>query len=112
MKRRHLAWTLILGSWASAATAQTIPPEGYKPPPDAPWTFDAVVEPTARVTDTALGAGQGVSIRDGKVYAHGDVRNPAPRVEMIIEYTMDLKPTGRQVRLARGTSLSSSTRPA
>jgi hypothetical protein len=84
-----LAWMPLVGC------AQT-------PPPDGDWTSDAVIEATKTVTDLGLGAVQGVVVRDGKVYAYGDVFSAAPRVGVIREYDMDLKPTGRVVWLRKG----------
>jgi hypothetical protein len=49
-----------------------------------------------------LGAVQGVVVRDGKVYAFGDVFQARPRVGVFREYTRALEPTGRVVWLRRG----------
>ncbi len=75
-----------------AATAQT-------PPPDASWTADAAVENPRVVTDAKLGACQGIAVRDGRIYAYGDVYSVKPRVGVIREYDMELIPTGREVWL-------------
>ena len=85
------------------APAQTAPHPSLSPtpPPDAPWTADAVVDRATTATDEGLGAAQGVAIRDGKVYAYGDVRRPGPRVGVIREYGLDLRPTGRAVWLRK-----------
>ena len=40
-------------------------------------------------------------MRDGRIYAYGDVHSARPRVGIIREYDMDLKPTGREVWLRR-----------
>ncbi len=48
-----------------------------------------------------LGAMQGVSFRDGKVYLFGDVWDAKPRVGVIREYTTNYEPTGRVVWLRR-----------
>jgi hypothetical protein len=77
---------------ASAARPQT-------PPPDASWTADAEVENPRIVTDAKLGACQGIAVRDGRIYAYGDVYSVKPRVGVIREYDMDLNPTGREVWL-------------
>ncbi len=92
----------ICGFEASAGAQQVPTVAEHVPPPDATWTADAVVEPTLTVTDATLGAGQGVLVRDGKVYAFGDVYNAKPRVGVIREYSLDLKPTGRTVWLRSG----------
>ena len=53
------------------------------------------------VSDEQLGAAQGVSYRQDRLYFYGDVYLAKPRVGIIREYTLDLKPTGRDIRLAR-----------
>ena len=82
--------------------AQQVPPKAYQPPPDGTWTADAEVAQARTVTDAGLGAAQGVAVRDGKVYAYGDVHSASPRVGVIREYDLDLKPTGRVVWLRKG----------
>ena len=49
------------------------------PPPDGEWTANAVLAETRAITDLGLGAVQGVVVRDGKVYAYGDVFSAKPR---------------------------------
>jgi hypothetical protein len=104
---------LILGCLAWAAMASPLlgqaprppretPSTAPQPPPDGAWTADAVVENQATATDAGLGAAQGVAVRDGKVYAYGDVFLAAPRVGVIREYDLNLKPTGRVVWLRKG----------
>lgn len=78
------------------------PARGQEVPGDATWTADAAVAVERAATDPGLGATQGVVARDGKVYAYGDVREPAPRVGVIREYGPDLAPTGRVVWLRQG----------
>ncbi|WP_422929612.1 hypothetical protein [Singulisphaera sp. PoT] len=75
-----------------------------QPPPDGEWTADAVVAEARAVTDNTLGAAQGVAVREGKIYAYGDVHTVTPRVGVIREFGMDLAPTGRVVWLRRGGS--------
>jgi hypothetical protein len=74
-----------------------VAPQG--PPPDGSWTADASVENATKATDEKLGACQGIAIRDGRIYAYGDVYSAKPRVGVIREYDVDLKPTGREVWL-------------
>jgi hypothetical protein len=91
-------------AWIMAAAGQepvSLAPGAHVPPPDAEWTADAVLEGARSVTLPDLGAAQGVAVRDGKVYAYGDVWSASPRVGVIREYDMDLKPTGRAVWLRR-----------
>jgi hypothetical protein len=78
------------------------PARSQVPPPDASWTADATVENARKVTDQKLGACQGIAVRDGRIYAYGDVYSATPRVGVIREYDMGLKPTGREVWLRRG----------
>jgi hypothetical protein len=83
---------LLLTSWSVARS---------QPPVDADWQANAKVDDIRTVSDPELGAAQGVSYRDGKLYFYGDVHQAKPRVGIIREYTLDLKPTGRDIRLAR-----------
>ena len=104
VSRRIGPIALILAMAPAVAPAQVAAHPGLSPtpPPDAPWTADAVVEQARTATDEALGAAQGVVVRDGKVYAYGDVHRASPRVGVIREYGLDLKPTGRAVWLRKG----------
>jgi len=68
-------------------------------PPDGSWEANAILEKPLSLTVEGLGAMQGVSFRDGKVYLYGDVWDANPRVGIIREYTTDYKPTGRVVWL-------------
>jgi hypothetical protein len=100
--RRWLLASLIILS-ASSLSGQQVPTAAqHVPPPDGTWTFDAVVDQASVVTDSTLGAGQGVAVRDGKLYAYGDVWSADPRTGVIREYDLDLKPTGRTVWLRKG----------
>jgi hypothetical protein len=90
-------WLLsLVGSVAVVATALT-----PVPPPDTFWTANARIEVTRSLTDPELGAVQGVVLRDGRIYAYGDVFRSSARVGVIREYDRDLKATGRMVRLSR-----------
>jgi hypothetical protein len=71
-------------------------------PPDGTWEANAVLQKQTTLTIEGLGAMQGVSFRDGKVYLYGDVWSAKPRVGMIREYNDDYQPTGRVVKLCRG----------
>ena len=73
-----------------------------QPPPDGAWTANAEVAEARTVTDTRLGAAQGVATHAEMVYFYGDDYNANPRVGVIREYDRNLKPTGREVRLTRG----------
>jgi hypothetical protein len=78
------------------------PVAAQQPEPDATWTADADLDVEKSITDTGLGAVQGVVARDGKVYAYGDVFRAEPRVGVIREYTEHFEPTRRVVWLRRG----------
>jgi hypothetical protein len=93
---RKITWcgSLFLLLAAVPLTAQA--------PPDADWTANAVLERPEEATLPGLGAAQGVSFYDGKVYLYGDVYDVKPRVGVIREYTPGLKPTGRVVWLRKG----------
>jgi hypothetical protein len=71
-------------------------------PPDATWTTNAELANAKALTMEGLGAMQGVSFHDGKVYLYGDVWDAKPRVGVIREYTLDYQPTGRVVWLRKG----------
>jgi hypothetical protein len=83
-----LAWLAVLGLPA-------------QPPPDGSWKANAILDSPTTLTVEGLGAMQGVSFRDGKVYLYGDVWDARPRVGVIREFTADYKPTGRAVWLRR-----------
>jgi len=97
---------ITAGRDARSTTANQEPPPAavakYQPPPDGTWTADAEVAEARTFTDPALGAAQGVAVRDGKVYAYGDVYSASPRMGVMREYDQNLAPTGRQVKLGRG----------
>ena len=90
---------LALLAWLGVAGAQ--PKPAHTPPPDGEWTANAVLTQSRAVTDLGLGAVQGVVVRDGKIYAYGDVVSAKPRVGVIREYNLELNPTGRVVWLRR-----------
>jgi hypothetical protein len=71
------------------------------PEPDFPWTADAVLVKQRQLTLEGLGAAQGATLFDGKVYLYGDVYDARPRVGVIREYTANLEPTGRVLWLRR-----------
>jgi hypothetical protein len=77
-------------------------PVTAQPPPDASWMANADLQKTKTLTMEGLGAMQGISFHDGKVYLYGDVWNVRPRVGVIREYTRDYEPTGRVIWLRQG----------
>jgi hypothetical protein len=90
-------WLLgLFGSITVAATALT-----QVPPRDTFWTANARIEVTRSLTDPELGAVQGVVLRDGRIYAYGDVFRAAARVGVIREYDQELNATGRMIRLTK-----------
>jgi hypothetical protein len=86
---------LLLWSFLPASGSST------EPPPDGVWDANAELEKSVSRTVQGLGAMQGVSFYEGKVYLYGDVWDAKPRVGVIREYTSDYQPTGRVVWLRR-----------
>jgi len=72
-----------------------------QPPIDADWKANAKIDNLRVVSDQQLGAAQGVSYRQDRLYFYGDVYSAKPRVGIIREYTLNLEPTHRDIRLAR-----------
>jgi hypothetical protein len=104
-RRRGPARVVAAGSaWLVASCFLAFPAQApsQQPPPDATWLADAAIEVKRSITDMGLGAVQGAVIRDGKIYAYGDVFHARPRVGVIREYSESLQPTGRVVWLRRG----------
>ena len=89
-----LALSLVLFLAAS-------PTEHVQAPLDGDWTANARIDEMRVANDPDLGAAQGVSFHQDRLYFYGDVHQAKPRVGIIREYTLDLKPTGRDIRLAR-----------
>jgi hypothetical protein len=71
------------------------------PPPDKEWVLNAKLDTLRTATEPQLGAVQGVAVRDGKIYAYGDVYSARPRVGVMREYTTEFAPTGRYVWLSQ-----------
>jgi hypothetical protein len=74
---------------------------GMAAEPDGTWESNAALEKTVARTVEGLGAMQGVSFYDGKVYLYGDVYDAKPRVGVIREYTTEYQATGRVVWLRK-----------
>lgn len=72
-----------------------------QPSIDADWKANAKIDNLRVVSDGQLGAAQGVSYRQDRLYFYGDVYAAKPRVGIIREYTLNLEPTRRDIRLAR-----------
>src|SRR6516225_4193359 len=89
----HMAIVLGLLSPGTVVQAQA--------PAKTAWKANAELRNIQRRTMEGLGAMQGVSFLDGKVYLYGDVWDAKPRVGVIREYSLDYKPTGRVVWLRR-----------
>ncbi len=98
--RRLHRWQIVLGLLACSVLINTS--SAQQPPPDATWVADAALDVERSITDIGLGAVQGVVVRDGKIYAYGDVYQAQPRVGVIREYNERLESTGRVVWLRRG----------
>ena len=92
---------VVVRSLAIAALFSSLAAVCAQPPIDADWRANATIDSLRIVSDEQLGAAQGVSYRQDRLYFYGDVYLAKPRVGIIREYTLDLKPTGRDIRLAR-----------
>ena len=93
--RNHSGWIHLFGVlWFSVSFAQA-----GTPPADAEWIANATLKQPRILTITNVGACQGVSLYDGKIYLYGDVHDAKPRVGVIREYDINMKPTGRHVWL-------------
>ncbi len=99
MKCKHVQ----TGIWFLAVIATLVAerPVTAQRPVDADWTANATIDDLQIASDPQLGAAQGVSYRHDRLYFYGDVYQAKPRVGVIREYGLDLKPTGRDIRLAR-----------
>ena len=95
-RRQTFVWILAVIA-AHAAWRPVI----AQPPVDADWMGNATIDDLHIATDSQLGDAQGVSYRQDRLYFYGDVRQAKPRVGIIREYTLDLKPTGRDIHLTR-----------
>ena len=91
---RRICSLMVLALLASAAA-------GAGSPIDADWQANAKIDNLRVVSDERLGAAQGVSYRNARLYFYGDVGAVTPRAGIIREYTLDLKPSGRNICLAR-----------
>ncbi len=91
-----------IAAWIVAWFVLVVQTACQKPQLEATWMTNAVLDVDRSVTDTGLGAVQGVVVRDGRVYAYGDVALAQARVGVIREYTEHLETTGRAVWLRRG----------
>ncbi len=63
------------------------------------WKSNATLSNIQKFTVPEIGACQGVAIVNNKLYFYGDRYDVTPRQGIIKEYTLDMKPTGRQLWL-------------
>ena len=66
-----------------------------------PWNVNAEVQRVCTVVDQEVGAGQGVTRFGDRLYVYGDLVFARPRVGVIKEFDLELRPTGRSIRLMR-----------
>ena len=99
--RRYNPFPIAFAAALCLAAALATGRLAAEPPADASWTANADVEREKTLTLDGLGAIQGASFHDGKVYLYGDVYDAKPRVGVIREYDSDYRPTGRVVWLRR-----------
>jgi arylsulfatase A-like enzyme len=94
---RLLAGLLVtIGTLASPTALLAEPP---RKPVAATWASDCVLEDAKVLTMDGLGAMQGVSFHDGRIYLYGDCYDAKPRVGVIREYSADFQATGRVIWL-------------
>jgi hypothetical protein len=86
---------LLLALWSICQ------PTVAQPPPDATWKINSELSGARSLTIEGLGATQGASFHDGKLYLYGDVWNASPRVGVIREYTTDYQATGHVIWLRK-----------
>ena len=65
------------------------------------WKSNATLNNIQKFTVPEVGACQGVAIVNNKLYFYGDRYDVRPRQGIIKEYTLDMKPTGRQLWLTQ-----------
>ena len=63
------------------------------------WKSNATLSNVQKFTVPKIGACQGVAIVNNKLYFYGDRYDVVPRQGIIKEYTLEMKPTGRQLWL-------------
>src|SRR5262249_43823253 len=93
--------------WAQKpATTELTPLQRYKLPVVATRDINAQLHDPTTLTMEGLGATQGVSMHDGKVYLYGDAHDGETRVGVIREYNLlddgkRFEPTGKVIWLRR-----------
>ena len=65
------------------------------------WKSNATLRNIQKFTVPEIGACQGVAIINNKLYFYGDRYDVSPRQGIIREYSLDMKPTGRQLWLSQ-----------
>jgi hypothetical protein len=95
------AWLIAvrLATMCILSSATMLLAELPQKPPATTWASDCVLEGPKVLTMDGLGAMQGVTLHDGKVYLYGDCYDAKPRVGVIREYSADYRPTGRVIWL-------------
>ena len=93
LHNRVAAALLVIWLLCGSAIAQ--------PPADGTWTINAELTNVRSLTMDGLGAMQGASFHEGKLYLYGDVYDAQPRVGVIREYTTDYQATGRVIWLRK-----------
>jgi len=94
MSRFHCFFAALL----LTVGARSVPgPERAQSP--LAWSSNSVLEDARTLTIEGLGAMQGVSFHEGKVYLYGDCYDVKPRVGVIREYSTDFQATGKVIWL-------------
>ena len=92
-----LAYTITF-SFAFSCQLRRVDAQVNKPK----WKSNATLSNIQKFTVPEVGACQGVAIVNNKLYFYGDRYDVTPRQGIIKEYTLEMKPTGRQLWLTQG----------
>lgn len=84
-----LALALLLAAQGAALFSQAA--RDHRPSPPRRWLLDETL------TLAGVGRAQGATVGDGKLYVYGDADTG-----VIVEFTLELEPTGRRIALTRG----------
>lgn len=77
----------------------TLPADVKLSPPDKPWSCNTILVDAKSYTLPGIGACQGVDWINNRLYFYGDRYDLNPRVGVMLEYSLNMKPTGRRLLL-------------
>jgi len=92
----------VLGAPRSGLPAACRPEQQYQPPPDGTWTSNATIEVANAVTRPRARSGaRGSWFAMARSMGMATIVFATPRVGVMKEYDLELRPTGRSVRLTQ-----------